>query len=414
MPAERASGWLAVRDYEIDTELTGGETLDVAGIAFEVVAIPGHSPDHIAFYADGCLFSGDLLFAGSVGRVDLAGGDWDTLLESARSLTERYAPETTVYPGHGPPTTLGDRARAQPVPRGAARVTPRFEAPRGTHDILPSEQPLLAVGGRDDGGGVPRRTATAAIETPGIRGHRPDRAHVGRGLRRRAEGDVHVHRPRRPLVDAAARGHGADLPRLRPARPAPRAAAAEAVHDRADVALRPSAEGPLPRALAAERRGDRHATTRRSTPRSSSSTTSCSRRLGVTDYVARAELDRRRELPPGVRRAAGRMAGRARRRARRGGAREARDDAAARLRREERARAGGACGRAEDRRLAVRRMPRALRAGSARTSTRSASRTSSCRRSCAGSTTTRARRSSSRTRRSAPRTRSAAAAATTA
>ena len=64
MPAERASGWLAVRDYEVDTELTGGETLDVAGIAFEVVAIPGHSPDHVAFYSDGCLFSGDLLFAG--------------------------------------------------------------------------------------------------------------------------------------------------------------------------------------------------------------------------------------------------------------------------------------------------------------------------------------------------------------
>jgi hydroxyacylglutathione hydrolase len=107
MPAERASGWLAVRDYAIDTEVTGGETLDVAGITFEVIAIPGHSPDHVAFHADGCLFSGDLVFAGSVGRVDLAGGDWDALLASARALIERYPPETTVYPGHGPPTTLG-------------------------------------------------------------------------------------------------------------------------------------------------------------------------------------------------------------------------------------------------------------------------------------------------------------------
>ncbi len=114
MPAERASGWLAVRDYEVDTELTGGETVNVAGIAFEVVAIPGHSPDHIAFYAEGCLFSGDLLFAGSVGRVDLVGGDWETLLESARSLTERYAPETAVYPGHGPPTTLGTERESNP------------------------------------------------------------------------------------------------------------------------------------------------------------------------------------------------------------------------------------------------------------------------------------------------------------
>src|SRR3954469_24891044 len=88
MPSERASGWLAVRDYTVDTDLTGGETLDVGGIAFDVVAIPGHSPDHVAFFADGCLFSGDLIFANSVGRVDLAGGDWDTLLESARMLTE--------------------------------------------------------------------------------------------------------------------------------------------------------------------------------------------------------------------------------------------------------------------------------------------------------------------------------------
>jgi hydroxyacylglutathione hydrolase len=114
MPAERASGWLAVRDYSVDTELRGGETLDVAGVAFEVVAIPGHSPDHVAFYSDGSLFSGDLIFAGSVGRYDLAGGDWDTLLESARTLTERYAPDTTLYPGHGPATTLGAEREQNP------------------------------------------------------------------------------------------------------------------------------------------------------------------------------------------------------------------------------------------------------------------------------------------------------------
>jgi glyoxylase-like metal-dependent hydrolase (beta-lactamase superfamily II) len=114
MPAERATGWLPVRPYEIDTELRGGETLELAGITFEVVAIPGHSPDHVAFYADGCLFSGDLIFAGSVGRVDLAGGDWETLLNSTRTLLERYAPETTVYPGHGPPTTLGAERERNP------------------------------------------------------------------------------------------------------------------------------------------------------------------------------------------------------------------------------------------------------------------------------------------------------------
>ena len=114
MPTERATGWLTVRPYDIDTEVTGGETLDVAGITFEAIAIPGHSPDHVAYYADGSLFSGDLIFAGSVGRVDLSGGDWATLLDSARALFERYPPETTVYPGHGPPTTLGAEKERNP------------------------------------------------------------------------------------------------------------------------------------------------------------------------------------------------------------------------------------------------------------------------------------------------------------
>jgi len=114
MPAERASGWLPVRAYTVDTELDGGETIEVAGLTFEVVAVPGHSPDHVAFHAEDSLFSGDLLFAGSVGRVDLSGGDWETLLDSARLLLERYPPETNIYPGHGPPTTLGAELERNP------------------------------------------------------------------------------------------------------------------------------------------------------------------------------------------------------------------------------------------------------------------------------------------------------------
>jgi hydroxyacylglutathione hydrolase len=102
------------RSYTPDHLLEGGETIDAAGISFECVAIPGHSPAHVAFAADGCLFSGDLLFAGSVGRVDLPGADWDTLLASVRTLTERYSPETIVYPGHGPHTTLGDELARNP------------------------------------------------------------------------------------------------------------------------------------------------------------------------------------------------------------------------------------------------------------------------------------------------------------
>ena len=96
------------------TLLAGGETVEAAGIAFQVRHVPGHSPGHVAYYADGCLFSGDVLFAGSVGRTDLPFGDWETLLDSIRSLADAYPPETVVYSGHGPPTTLGDELARNP------------------------------------------------------------------------------------------------------------------------------------------------------------------------------------------------------------------------------------------------------------------------------------------------------------
>jgi hydroxyacylglutathione hydrolase len=102
------------RSYTPDHLLEGGETIEVAGIAFECIAIPGHSPAHVAFSSDGALFSGDLLFAGSVGRVDLPGADWDTLLASVRRLVDRFPPETVVYPGHGPQTTLGEELARNP------------------------------------------------------------------------------------------------------------------------------------------------------------------------------------------------------------------------------------------------------------------------------------------------------------
>ena len=105
---------IPLRPYEGAKGVNGGDTVDVAGISFEVVSIPGHSPGHVAYYADGCLFSGDLLFAGSVGRTDLPFSDWETLLESIRMLFERFPPETVVYPGHGPETTLGAEQQTNP------------------------------------------------------------------------------------------------------------------------------------------------------------------------------------------------------------------------------------------------------------------------------------------------------------
>ncbi|HEY8103124.1 MAG TPA: MBL fold metallo-hydrolase [Gaiellaceae bacterium] len=106
---------IPIRPYAGEaTLLGGGETVDAAGISFQVKHVPGHSPGHVSYYADGCLFSGDVLFSGSVGRTDLPFGDWDTLLESIRSLTDAYPPETIVYSGHGPATTLGNELARNP------------------------------------------------------------------------------------------------------------------------------------------------------------------------------------------------------------------------------------------------------------------------------------------------------------
>jgi hydroxyacylglutathione hydrolase len=111
---EFAPPGVRVRLFEPDVLLAGDETLEFAGITFETIRVPGHSPGHLAFHADGHLFSGDVLFAGSVGRTDLPLADWDALAESIRMLVERFPPETIVCPGHGPETTLGAEVSHNP------------------------------------------------------------------------------------------------------------------------------------------------------------------------------------------------------------------------------------------------------------------------------------------------------------
>ena len=105
---------VTVRGYKANVLLEGDESLELAGIEFETLQVPGHSPGHLAFHADGCLFSGDVLFAGSVGRTDIPHADWNTLVESIRMLADRYPPETIVYSGHGPETTLGTELARNP------------------------------------------------------------------------------------------------------------------------------------------------------------------------------------------------------------------------------------------------------------------------------------------------------------
>ena len=104
--------------YTPDVLLSGDEILELAGITFQTLQVPGHSPAHLAYAAEGSLFSGDVLFAGSVGRTDFPGSDWPTLEASIGSLLMRFPPETVVYPGHGPATTLGDELATNPFLAG--------------------------------------------------------------------------------------------------------------------------------------------------------------------------------------------------------------------------------------------------------------------------------------------------------
>lgn len=104
----------AFEPYEPDVLLRGDEQLDLAGIRFETVRVPGHTKAHLAFAADGSLFAGDVLFAGGVGRTDRPNGDWEALLASIRELADRFPPDTVVYPGHGTPTTLGRELQSNP------------------------------------------------------------------------------------------------------------------------------------------------------------------------------------------------------------------------------------------------------------------------------------------------------------
>jgi hydroxyacylglutathione hydrolase len=109
-------GFGPYESYEADHLVSGGETLELAGLTIDVRFTPGHSPGHVTYSvrdAD-ALFSGDVLFQGSVGRVDLPGGDWPTLLASIESLLDEFPPETTIYPGHMGITTLGTERATNP------------------------------------------------------------------------------------------------------------------------------------------------------------------------------------------------------------------------------------------------------------------------------------------------------------
>ena len=110
------SGFGPYESHEPEETVKGGETLELAGLALDVIFTPGHSPGHVTYSVRGeeAIFSGDVLFQGSVGRVDLPGGDGPTLMRSIGALVDSHSPATTVYPGHMGVTTLGAEQATNP------------------------------------------------------------------------------------------------------------------------------------------------------------------------------------------------------------------------------------------------------------------------------------------------------------
>ncbi len=117
------AGFGPYESWDAEETLAGGETLELAGLTLDVIFTPGHSPGHVTYSVRGedAIFSGDVLFQGSVGRVDLPGGDWPTLADSIGRLLDSHPDATVVHPGHMGITTLGAERATNPFLQPAAR-----------------------------------------------------------------------------------------------------------------------------------------------------------------------------------------------------------------------------------------------------------------------------------------------------
>lgn len=129
-PGQRLFGGLTLSEPADVLELDDGMTLELAGISLIVDHAPGHTPGSVTFRTDaelfvsrdvaGALFTGDLLFAGSIGRTDLPGGDYQTILDSLARVCLPLPDATVVLAGHGPLTTIGAERASNPFLRGLA------------------------------------------------------------------------------------------------------------------------------------------------------------------------------------------------------------------------------------------------------------------------------------------------------
>ena len=105
-----------------DVALEAGGRLRVGGFEFEVRSTPGHSPGSVSFVGNGMVFGGDVLFSGSVGRTDLPGGDFATLMSTIHSQFLSLPDSTVVHSGHGPDTTIGIERLTNPFITGSVRA----------------------------------------------------------------------------------------------------------------------------------------------------------------------------------------------------------------------------------------------------------------------------------------------------
>ncbi len=109
-----AWGFHAVDSPPPDRKIKEGDEITFGEITMKVLHTPGHTPGGVAFYTDGCVFVGDTLFMGSIGRTDFPGGDYDTLIQSVKTRLFTLPEETKVYPGHNHETTIGREKGSNP------------------------------------------------------------------------------------------------------------------------------------------------------------------------------------------------------------------------------------------------------------------------------------------------------------
>ncbi|MFC4076576.1 MBL fold metallo-hydrolase [Salinithrix halophila] len=111
-------GIAETRCQPAESVIQGGESLVFLDETFTVAHTPGHSPGSVSYHLNGLVFSGDVLFAGSIGRTDLPGGDYRTLMRTIHDTLMELPEETRVYPGHGPVTTIGREQQSNPFLAG--------------------------------------------------------------------------------------------------------------------------------------------------------------------------------------------------------------------------------------------------------------------------------------------------------